>query len=282
MRDPKQPPLRGANRDPSARAPDDRRRILASLERGGAAAAEPPLVRWRLATGAAALLIALTGAVGWAALRAAAPPQIAPRLRAPEPTFQRESSAEPRRDVAATDMATTIAPPQPAVAAIINDTLAQSAAPRQSWLDAVPALAPPAPLSLPAPSSKTRPGKPHAAQAAHGRRVATRTPPAAPGPHQPAAKAPPPAAAAAPDSDVVLLTALVAHAGKQAAPLAKAPDPAAPDPDAGGSDHDVVLPRASETTESLLQRCKQLGFIEGMLCRSRICAGRPDSAACAK
>jgi hypothetical protein len=27
----------------------------------------------------------------------------------------------------------------------------------------------------------------------------------------------------------------------------------------------------------LLQRCKQLGMIEGMLCRARICSGRWDS-----
>ncbi len=40
---------------------------------------------------------------------------------------------------------------------------------------------------------------------------------------------------------------------------------------------DVVLRQADEDTASLLQRCKQLGMIEGMLCRSRICSGRWDS-----
>ena len=40
---------------------------------------------------------------------------------------------------------------------------------------------------------------------------------------------------------------------------------------------DVVLRRQEEETAELLQRCKQLGLIEGMLCRSRICSGRWDS-----
>jgi len=275
VRIPKHPPPRNAGPDLSGRAPIDPRRILASLERGGAAAAQAPLARLRLATGAAALLIALAGALGWAAYRGAAP-QIAPRQPAPQQTARQGVAAEPPRPIATTNPA-----PAPA-AAIINDTLAQSgwapAAPRQSWLDAVPALAPPAP-PLPPPSSKSRPAKPPATQAAHGRRVASHHP-AAPT-HQPAAQAAP-AAIPAPDSDVVLLTALVAHANKLAPPPAKAPAPAAADPLPGGSNRDVILPKENDSTESLLQRCKQLGFIEGMLCRSRICAGRAESAVCAK
>ena len=73
-----------------------------------------------------------------------------------------------------------------------------------------------------------------------------------------------PRPAAAPgDSDVALLTAMVAHAHRQegtATPV-----------------RDVVLRRQEEETAELLQRCKQLGLIEGMLCRSRICSGRWDS-----
>jgi len=60
-----------------------------------------------------------------------------------------------------------------------------------------------------------------------------------------------------------LLTAMVAHARRQegtAKPV-----------------RDVVLRRQEEETAELLQRCKQLGLIEGMLCRSRICSGRWDS-----
>lgn len=139
-------------------------------------------------------------------------------------------------------------------------------------------LAPPA---LPAPSAPTVP--PQAAQAATIVNTA--------GPPLPAAaatasaggsagtprKAPPPArqaaarpqesrpAAAPGDSDVALLTAMVAHAHRQegtAKPV-----------------RDVVLRQQEQEQETaeLLRRCKQLGMIEGMLCRSRICSGRWDS-----
>jgi hypothetical protein len=70
-------------------------------------------------------------------------------------------------------------------------------------------------------------------------------------------------AAAPGDSDVALLTAMVAHAHRQegtAKPV-----------------RDVVQRRQEDETAELLQRCKQLGLIEGMLCRSRICSGRWDS-----
>ena len=42
---------------------------------------------------------------------------------------------------------------------------------------------------------------------------------------------------------------------------------------------DVVLRQQEQEKETaeLLQRCQQLGLIEGMLCRSRICSGRWDS-----
>ncbi|MDN2694935.1 hypothetical protein O0882_01240 [Janthinobacterium sp. SUN073] len=73
-----------------------------------------------------------------------------------------------------------------------------------------------------------------------------------------------PRPAAAPgDSDVALLTAMVAHAHQQegtAKPV-----------------RDVVLRRQEQETAELLRRCQQLGLIEGMLCRSRICSGRWDS-----
>jgi hypothetical protein len=76
------------------------------------------------------------------------------------------------------------------------------------------------------------------------------------------------AAGASPDTDVALLTALVAHAG---APTNVAPE----------RSRDVVLRQEGEGTAPLLARCKQLGLIEGMLCRSRICSGRWESeAAC--
>lgn len=75
----------------------------------------------------------------------------------------------------------------------------------------------------------------------------------------------PPATA---DTDVTLLTALVAHAGK---PTSVTPE----------RSRDVVERQDGDSTVQLLARCKQLGVIEGMLCRSRICSGRWDTdAAC--
>ena len=65
------------------------------------------------------------------------------------------------------------------------------------------------------------------------------------------------AAAPSNDTDVALLTALVAHASK---PAVVAPE----------RSHDIVERREGDSTADLLARCKQLGLIEGMLCRSRI------------
>lgn len=73
-------------------------------------------------------------------------------------------------------------------------------------------------------------------------------------------------AAPANDTDVALLTALVAHAGK---PAVVAPE----------RSRDIVERREGDSTAELLARCKQLGLIEGMLCRSRICSGRWESDA---
>lgn len=89
-------------------------------------------------------------------------------------------------------------------------------------------------------------------------------------PVQPVARvaAVPHAAAQPADSDVTLLTALVAHAGK--------PSEVTPE-----RNRDVVERQDSDSTAQLLARCKQLGLIEGMLCRSRICSGRWEAdAAC--
>ena len=130
-----------------------------------------------------------------------------------------------------------------------------------------------APPALPVPAAPIVP--PHTAQAATI--VNTAAPPlpalaattasaraSAPRKAAPPARPQGPRPAAAPgDSDVALLTAMVAHTHRQegtARPV-----------------RDVVLRRQEEETAELLQRCKQLGLIEGMLCRSRICSGRWDS-----
>lgn len=83
-----------------------------------------------------------------------------------------------------------------------------------------------------------------------------------------AAAAPAPPAQSPNDTDVTLLTALVAHAGT---PSSVVPE----------RSRDIVERQEGDTTSQLLARCKQLGLIEGMLCRSRICAGHWETdAAC--
>ena len=72
------------------------------------------------------------------------------------------------------------------------------------------------------------------------------------------------AKAAVRDTDVTLLAALVAHANKPTVTVAE-------------RSRDVVERKEGDTTAQLLARCQQLGLIEGMLCRSRICADRWDA-----
>lgn len=199
-------------------------RILSRLEHGGAAPAPPPARRWRPGWRHSA-------AVGLAALvmavlvhEMAGPPALP--LAAREPPPARAAATAPSLPVPA---------PPPAehgvqAATIVNDALPAS--------PAAPAVAMAASASVP---RKTAPPLRQAAARAPASRPA-----AAPG-----------------DSDVALLTAMVAHAHRQESTVAPV--------------RDVVLRQADEDTASLLQRCKQLGMIEGMLCRSRICSGRWDS-----
>lgn len=70
------------------------------------------------------------------------------------------------------------------------------------------------------------------------------------------------------DTDIALLAALVEHSSK--------PSKAVPE-----RTRDVVERRDGDSTASLLARCRQLGPIESLLCRSRICSGRwENDAAC--
>ncbi|WP_215408757.1 hypothetical protein [Janthinobacterium sp. JC611] len=142
--------------------------------------------------------------------------------------------------------------------------------------------APATATALPAPVMPAPTAPPHAAQAATivnttapplpaasattaGAAPSASAPPRTPPPVRQAAARPQgtrPATAPG-DSDVALLTAMVAHAHGQegtAKPV-----------------RDVVLRQREEETTELLRRCQQLGLIEGMLCRSRICSGRWDS-----
>ena len=93
------------------------------------------------------------------------------------------------------------------------------------------------------------------------------------------------------DRDVALLEALVAHATTQPVRAPESPKKSAgnnPQPvsatiaKAGGHNRDVVERKPGDSTESLLQRCKRLGFFEGELCRWRMCSGRWDSDAACK
>ncbi len=106
-------------------------------------------------------------------------------------------------------------------------------------------------------------GRPAALQPQPARTLAT-----APKAATRAAAPPATTAQASADTDVTLLTALVAHAG---VPTAVRPE----------RSRDIVDRQDGDSTAQLLARCKQLGLIEGMLCRSRICSGRWESdAAC--
>jgi len=49
-----------------------------------------------------------------------------------------------------------------------------------------------------------------------------------------------------------------------------------------GRNVDIVQRTPGESTESLLNRCKSLGFLEGEFCRWRICSGRWDTDAACK
>ena len=228
-----QPP-RGPNllgKADMAAAHADGNRILSQLEHGATAPATSGAAHWRPGrwywVAGGACLVALGVAVLAHDMAS---------LGAPD------SAAEPATTVArATATAPAPAPAPPAAppataqhaATIVNDA------------------SPPLPVVVAAPMAATTPRKAPAAM----RQGATRPPASRPAP------------SAAGDSDVALLTAMVAHAHRQEGPAAPV--------------RDVVLRTEEEETASLLRRCKQLGMIEGMLCRSRICSGRWDSdAAC--
>ena len=215
---------RGPNllaRTAPATAPAEGHRILSQLEHGAAVPATSATARWHPGWWRWA-----GGAICLAALGVAVlsyEPASAPLAQAvPVPAVARKTTAVPE------------APPKQPDAAQHAATIVNDAAPP------VPAPV----VALPAPAAAQAPRKAPPVRQAATRAPASRAVAAAPG-----------------DSDVALLTAMVAHAQRQDGTPAR----------------DVVLRRDDEETASLLQRCKQLGMIEGMLCRSRICSGRWDS-----
>ena len=207
----------------------DGHRILSQLEHGALPATVPAAARWRPALPRIAIA---ASAVGAAALIVALLADAPAPVHTPAPPMVTGTLAAPRATAAsAATAAPNLAPPLPAAATIVNDAM------------------PPAAASPPAPAPATAVAAPR------------KTPPA----RQAVVRVPAsrPATAAPGDSDVALLTAMVAHAHRQEGTQAPV--------------RDVVLRRGEEDTPDLLQRCKQLGLIEGMLCRSRICSGRWDS-----
>lgn len=207
-----------------ATAPAEGNRILSQLEHGAAAPAATAAARWRPGWWPWA-----GGAAGLAALGLAA------LLHEPAGTPVPEPAPMPAPAVARAAPPPLAPRPRPDAAqhaaTIVNDA-------------GPPVPAPPKPAATAALAQAPRKAPP--VRQAATRATASRAVAAAPG-----------------DSDVALLTAMVAHAQRQDG----APAPA----------RDVVLRRDDEDTAGLLQRCKQLGMIEGMLCRSRICSGRWDS-----
>lgn len=153
------------------------------------------------------------------------------------------------------------------LAVLAYDTSSMPPAPATAMTVAAPALPGPSapmapPHAAPAATIVNTPAPPLSAVAATTASARASAPRKAAPPARPQGPRP---AAAPGDSDVALLTAMVAHAHRQegtATPV-----------------RDVVLRRQEQEQETaeLLQRCKQLGLIEGMLCRSRICSGRWDS-----
>lgn len=282
-------PLPSPSLHASGAAKPDSRRILANLERGDDGAATPRLLsRWPgwaswppRRSGAGLLLVLvlalmLAGAAWWRwrdvmtdARSDAAPAlaqQAAPSVLTPAAVPAGQPQPAERLAAAIVNEAVTpVVKLQPAVPAVASALTPQPGAPAVRVTPPVaspmtPPMAPPitspnAPVTTPAHNTAAAAEPHHDKTDNAGPRV--RPAPAAPLlPTGPA------------DNDVVLLTALVAHANGM---------------HHGTPNRDVVLRKDGDLTDTLLQRCKALGPIEGMLCRSRICSGRWDEdAACSR
>ncbi|MBA5639498.1 hypothetical protein H3H37_20765 [Duganella sp. LX20W] len=227
------------------------RRILASLEHGALTLEQERVPRWKLnswTTGLCLLLLTMT-VLAWSIHQSAltAPQDSPPHVAAPATTGPLLAHVVPAPlTMAASSQA----------AAIINDTSApvqveivRRADPQRGAIAWVPAT----PEATVAAGAVARKAAPKATREV----VATAH---APSPHVAKATAAVPAAPLA-DTDVTLLTALVAHAAQPASVIPQ-------------RSRDVVERGEQDSTAELLRRCKQLGLIEGMLCHSRICSGR--------
>lgn len=295
----RKPDLMGA---PGAQT-DGAKRILAHLEHGARLPASKPAraAGWAIdgwTVGLGLLLLAMCG-IAWLMHEKSAPSggfkashssaRTAPQYERPDANRQ----ASTRSENADVDPGEVIVDPAELPAAIVNDpaplqaqnrsesqtvkattTAAREIGPtaytQSAALAGTPTLGPaasPAETARVAPVGATYP-KPAPASAIGKYNSSANTASAATPRVTPATAAASRGKAAAPsnDTDVALLTALVAHASK---PAVVAPE----------RSHDIVERREGDSTADLLARCKQLGLIEGMLCRSRICSGRWESDA---
>lgn len=85
------------------------------------------------------------------------------------------------------------------------------------------------------------------------------------------------ASSAKSDTDVALLTALMAAGVEPEQVRTAAPKVKKIHAKAGQPNRDIVERTTGDSSQTLLTRCKQLGFLEGELCRWRICSGRWDT-----
>jgi hypothetical protein len=285
----RKPDLMGA---PGAQT-DGAKRILAHLEHGARLPVSKPAraARWAIdgwTLGLGLLLLAMCG-IAWLMHEKSASPsgfkasysstRTSPRHERKDEHIQ----ASTRLERALLDPGEVIIEPAELPAAIVNDPAAQRMQNRTETqamtgpraigptgytpLDAVASTPTPGPATLPVETARAASAS--ASNGAVGKyNSSIKTASAATARATPAATAASRDKAAAPanDTDVALLTALVAHAGK---PAVVAPE----------RSRDIVERRDGDSTTDLLARCKQLGLIEGMLCRSRICSGRWESDA---
>ena len=257
--------------------PGGGKRILAALEHGGKPAAKPArATAWTIDgwTAALGLLLLLMLGAAW---------MMHEGTSAPPAGRHSDGGGASERTIAATrvEVPPATAPAADEAAAIVNESPAAVTSPALNATDVTrpvvaTGMARPGVTAQNPPLHSVQP--PHK-QALTGSATATRTPQTATtrnaagasagsGAGSGASARAATAATATRDTDVTLLTALVAHANKPTVTVAE-------------RSRDVVERQEGDTTAELLARCRQLGLIEGMLCRSRICSGRWDAdAAC--
>ncbi|MQA19299.1 hypothetical protein [Rugamonas rivuli] len=238
------PDLMSSNRP----AADSGKRILANLEHGPRPAAKAPRTTgwtidgWTIGLG---LLLATMCTVAWLMHEKTLTPSSLVRSRDHVNSAVERRQAEP-------DAPAAVQAEQPA--AIVNEVVARP-----------PATVDASPMPRPVAVAQAKPEAPHVASTSHKPAAASSVIMAsAASPRPTAAHTATSAPATSGDTDVALLTALVAHAAKPATVLPE-------------RSRDVVERQEGDSTAQLLARCKQLGLIEGMLCRSRICSGRWDA-----